>query len=290
MKNLAIYIFFLTSTIAYGQLYEEKIAKKACQCISKEIATDNLDELMRKCIISSQIDVDSNDPSEKENRQFTVEGIRKIYNNVSTLLVEKCPALRTKVSEQKKLKYYKVSKNQKANEYFDKANEFRDKNQFEFAIEHYIKAIQEDKEFVMAYDLLGMAYRMNNDLDNAIKTYNNSLQIFPEGDFSLLNIAAAYSIKENDTEARKYYDKLIGFYPENAEGYYGSGRTNLILGNNEIALRNTLYSVILFSNQNSDKISDAKTLLGFIHSKMKKDNELEKFNQITKEFNIQFKE
>lgn len=290
MKNLTIYIFFLTSAIAYGQLYEEKIAKKACQCISKEITTDNLEEIMRKCIISSQIDVDSNDPSEKENRQFTVEGIRKTYNNVSTLLVEKCPALRTKVSEQKKLKYYKVSKNQKANEYFDKANEFRDKNQFEFAIEHYFKAIQEDKEFVMAYDLLGMAYRMNNDLDNAIKTYNNSLQIFPEGDFSLLNIAAAYSIKENDTEARKYYDKLIGFYPENAEGYYGSGRTNLILGNNEIALRNTLSSVILFSNQNSDKISDAKTLLGFIHAKMKKDNELEKFNQITKAFNIQFKE
>ncbi len=288
MNKLILSILLLISVLSYGQTYEEKIATKSCECISKDSETDNLDELLKKCIVSSKIEVENNDPSEKENRQFTVEGIRKTFSDVSKLVIEKCPALRTKVSEQKKLKYYKLSDNQKANEYFDKGNQFRDKKQFELAIEQYKKSIKKDKEFVMAYDHLGIAYRMNNDLDNAIKTYKKSLEIFPEGDFSLLNIAAAYSMKENGSEAQKYYDKLINFYPESPEGYYGSGKTNLILGNNEIALRNTLIAMILYYNQNSNKISDAETLLGFVQAKMKEDNELEKFNQITKEFNVEF--
>jgi tetratricopeptide (TPR) repeat protein len=290
MNKLILSIFLLISVISYGQTYEEKIAAKSCECISKDSETDNLDELLKKCIVSSTIEVENNDPSEKDNRQFTVEGIRKTFSDVSKLVIEKCPALRTKVSEQKKMKYYKLSDNQKANEYFDKGNQFLDKEQFELAIEQYKKSIKKDKKFVMAYDNLGIAYRMNNDLNNAIKTYKKSLKIFPEGDFSLLNIAAAYSMKKNESEAQKYYDKLIKFYPENPEGYYGSGKTNLILGNNEIALRNTLIAIILYHNQNSNKISDAETLLGFIQAKMKEDNELEKFKQITKEFNVEFEE
>tara|TARA_R110000751_G_scaffold307700_1_gene430650 strand:+ start:504 stop:932 length:429 start_codon:yes stop_codon:yes gene_type:complete len=142
----------------------------------------------------------------------------------------------------------------------------------------------------MAYDHLGVTYRMKNDLNNAIKTYTKSLEIFPEGDFSLLNIAAIYSMKENEKEAQKFYQNLINFYPENPEGYYGNGKTNLILGNNEIALKNTLQSIILYNSQNSNKISDAENLLGFVQAKMKEDNELDKFKKITKEYNVEFKE
>ncbi len=290
MNKLITLVFLFISIIAFGQTYEEKIAKKSCECISKDYETDNLNDLLKKCIISSKIDVESNDTSEKDNRQFTVEGIRKTFSNVSKLVIENCPSLRTKVSEQKKQEFYKLSDNQKANKYFEKGNQLRDKKQFELAIEQYEKAIKKDTEFVMAYDHLGVAYRMKNDLNNAIKTYKKSLEIFPEGDFSLLNIAAIYSMKKNETEAKKFYQNLINFYPENPEGYYGNGKTNLILGNNEIALKNTLQSIILYNNQNSNKISDAENLLGFVQAKMKEDNELDKFNKITKEYNVEFKE
>ena len=83
---------------------------------------------------------------------------------------------------------------------------------------------------------------------------------------------------------------MINYYPENPEGYYGAGKTNLILGNNEISLRNTLSYIILYSNQKSNKISDAETLLSFVAAKMKESNETEKFNQIVKEHSISFKE
>ena len=290
MNKIIILTFLLISSLSYGQSYEEKIAEKSCDCISKEAETDNLDELLKKCIISSKIEVENNDPSEKDNRQFTVEGIRKTFSDVSKLVIEKCPAIRTKVSEKKKQEFYRLSDNPKANDYFQKGNQFRDRNQFKLAIEQYEKAIKKDKEFVMAYDHLGVAYRMNNNLDNAIKTYKKSLEIFPEGDFALLNIAAAYSMKKNEVESQKYYENLINFYPENPEGYYGSGKTNLILDKNEIALRNTLIAMILYDKQSSTKISDAETLLGFVHAKMKQENELEKFNQILKEYNVEFKE
>ncbi|TYB69027.1 tetratricopeptide repeat protein [Bizionia saleffrena] len=289
MNKLIILVFLFISISTFGQTYEEKIAEKSCECISEDSETDNLNDLLKKCIISSKIEIENNDPSEKENRQFTVEGIRKTFSNVSKLVIENCLAIRTKVSEQKKQEFYRLSDNQKANEYFEKGNQLRDKKQVELAIEQYEKAIKKDKEFVMAYDHLGVSYRMTNDLDNAIKTYKKSLEIFPEGDFSLLNIAAAYSMKKNESEAQKYYENLIDFYPENPEGYYGSGKTNLILGNNEIALRNALIAMILYDNQNSNKISDAETLLGFVNAKMKEENELEKFDQILKEYNVEFK-
>ncbi|MFB9053587.1 tetratricopeptide repeat protein [Formosa undariae] len=290
MNKLTTLVFLFISTILFGQTYEEKIAEKSCECISEDSETVNLNDLLKKCIISSKIEVESNDSNDKDNSQFTVEGIRKIFSDVSNLVIEKCPALRTKVSEQKKQEFYRLSENQKANAYFEKGNQLRDKKQFELAIDQYEKAIKKDMEFVMAYDHLGVSYRMNNDLDNAIKTYKKSLEIFPEGDFALLNIAAAYSIKKNELEAQKHYENLIKFYPENPEGYYGSGKTNLILGNNEIALRNTLIAMILYDNQNLKKISDAETLLSFVHTKMKEENDLEKFNRILKEYNVEFKE
>ena len=288
MNKLIFLVSLLTSTLSFGQSYEEKIAQKTCECISEDFETDNLDELLKRCIISSKIYVESNDPKEKGNSKFTVEGIRKTFRDVSKLVIEKCPVIRTKVSEQKKLIFYKRSDNKKSNKYFKQGNKFRNKNQLTLAIEQYKKSIEKDKEFVMAYDYLGVVYRMNKDFDNAIKTYNKSLAIFPEGDFGLLNIAAVYSILKNEIEARKHYNKLINFYPENPEGYYGSGKANLIIGNNEIALRNTLTALIIYKDLNSNKLQDAETLLGFVHSKMKQENQLEKFNQITKEFNIDF--
>lgn len=290
MNKITILTFLLISFLSFGQSYEEQIAEKSCNCISKDTETDNLDELLQKCIVSSKIEVENNDQSAKDNRKFTAEGIRKTFSDVSKLIIRKCPALRTKVSEKKKQEFYRISDNQKANEFFQKGNQFKDKNQFKLAIKQYKKAIKKDKEFVMAYDHLGVAYRMNNDLENAIKTYKNSLEIFPQGDFALLNIAAAYSMNQNEAKSQKYYEKLINFYPESPEGYYGSGKTNLILGNNEIALRNTLIAMILYDKQSSTKISDAETVLSYIYAKMKQENGLEKFNQIMKEYNVKVKE
>lgn len=287
MSKLFFPLFLFISIIGFGQTYEEKIANKSCKCISNNSKTTDINELLKDCIVSSKIDVEHNDPNEKEKRRFTVEGIRKTFRDVSKIVVESCPALRTKVSEQEKSNFYRLSDNEKANNYFAKGNQFQDKNQFLSAIEQYKKAIKKDREFVFAYDHLGVAYRMTDDLDNAIKTYKKSLEIFPEGDFALQNIAVAYSKKENDLEANKYYNKLINYYPENPEGYYGCGKTNLILGNNEIALRNILTAIILYKNQNSKELSDAETLLGFVHSRMEEEDQLKKFNQILSEYNVE---
>src|SRR5690606_3061712 len=110
------------------------------------------------------------------------------------------------------------------------------------------------------------------------------------GRFCLIKYCCGIFNEKNEAESQKYYENLINFYPENPEGYYGSGKTNLILNNNEIALRNTLIAMILYDKQSSTKISDAETLLGLVHAKMKQENELEKFNQILKEYNVEFKE
>ncbi len=289
MYKLILFIFLFTYSFSYGQSYEEKIAEKSCDCISQDSEeTDNLENLLKNCIISSKIEVDTNDPSDTDNKKFTVEGIQKNFSDVSKLVIENCPSLRTKVSEKKKQEFYRLSDNQKANELFTNGNHFKDNNEFELAIKEYQKALNQDKEFVMAYDHLGVAYRLNNDLYNAIKTYKQSLKLFPEGDFALQNIAVAYSMQKNESEAQKYYEHLIHFYPENPEGYYGSGKTNLVLKNYEIALRNTLISIILYHKQSSMKITDAETLLSVIYSKMKQENELEKFNQILNEYNVEF--
>ena len=166
------------------------MASAACECISKESQYEELDELLKSCVISAKIEIEDQFPDEISSDMFTVEGVRQAIYDISKLVVSSCPNIATKLSQQKKDLHYTLSDNGKANEHYHKGNQYRVNKQYNLAIEQYKRAIKKDDLFVLAYDQLGLTYRQSGDLDKAISTYKQSLRIFPEGDFSLTNLAA----------------------------------------------------------------------------------------------------
>ena len=55
MNKRFLFIFLLISIFSFGQSYEEKIAEKSCHCISKDTKTDDLNALIKKCIILAHV-------------------------------------------------------------------------------------------------------------------------------------------------------------------------------------------------------------------------------------------
>ncbi|WP_299150226.1 tetratricopeptide repeat protein [uncultured Dokdonia sp.] len=285
-KICSLITILLVSISTYGQTYEELIAAKSCDCIAELELMPDLKQSLIKCITSSKSEIHANDKDQVYERPSTVEGIRKNFKDVSDLVIQNCPSLRTKVMEQKKSKFYVLSPKSQANAFFKRGNEFKEQNDYQSAEKEYKKAIKKDKYFVLAHDHLGVSYRFQKKFDEAIDSYEKSLDLFPEGDFALLNIAAVYSLKENDKKAIEYYLDLANFYPENPEGYYGIGKSNLLLGDNESALKNALTALILYKNQKSDKITDSEKLIELVRMKMERDGEMELFDKIMKEFGV----
>lgn len=65
-----------------------------------------------------------------------------------------------------------------------------------------------DNNFVYAIDHIAVCYRRLGEYKTAIKYYNKSLDIFPEGDIAIMNIAATYSFIKDDNNSIKTIDCL----------------------------------------------------------------------------------
>ncbi|WP_422080261.1 hypothetical protein [Ulvibacterium sp.] len=106
MKNF-FYLFFFFSWSAFGQevtnqteiqerSYHDKIAEKACNCISELEIINDVKEALTTCIISSTNKVHEEDVENKYSRDFTVEGIRSHHKKVRNLLIKNCSIVSTK--------------------------------------------------------------------------------------------------------------------------------------------------------------------------------------------------
>lgn len=87
MKRLFILLIVVIATNAYGQSFEEKIATLACECLKKQENID--DEVYRKCISNSMVEVTSNNPDDF-SKIGTVEGIQGIFLKVDAILSKTC--------------------------------------------------------------------------------------------------------------------------------------------------------------------------------------------------------
>lgn len=76
--------------------YRDKIAEKACKCLSELEIIDNVKEALTTCIISSTNKVHEEDVEDNYSRDFTVEGIRSHHKKVRDLLIKNCSIVMTK--------------------------------------------------------------------------------------------------------------------------------------------------------------------------------------------------
>lgn len=70
--------------------YEDKIAEKACLCLSKLDTITDARQAIIDCNIQAKNEVHQEDVDGKYKRDYTVEGIRRLNKTVTDLLIENC--------------------------------------------------------------------------------------------------------------------------------------------------------------------------------------------------------
>ena len=118
---------------------------------------------------------------------------------------------------------YKISKSEKANEYYDEATflsltaselEINGKKEdaikiYKKAIDRFKKALLIDSLFTDALDNMALCYRRINEVDNAIFYYKKSLKIMPNNRMALNNLGTAYIAKGDFNNAIETYTSLL---------------------------------------------------------------------------------
>lgn len=284
-KIVFLFITIASYSYSYSQSLEEQIALKACDCLNKSKEIN--DEIYRNCISASMSEVVLMSKNKNVRESInTVEGIQSMFLKTNEVLMKSCNKLISEKPASKSDIFYSDSKIESAQNAYIIAKDFMNDKKYRIAIENLQISLKKDPKFVLAYDDIAMCYRQLNDYDNAVKYYKKSLEIFPEGDFALMNIGVVYSLKEDYKTAITYYEKLIEYQPNNAEGYFGAGKSYLQINNDEKALDGILKAHRIYSETQSDYIKDTEMLMGAIYQKMKADNKEDVFKRIAKENNI----
>src|SRR5690606_34665295 len=208
MKKLySLLLSILSFIVSNAQTFEEKISEKSCECIKNLKKINN------------------------------VEGVNSTFKKVDSIIKKTCNVIINSI-ENKKEKFYSDSKNETAYSFFLTSTDMLQQENYDIAIEGFLIAIDLDKNYVKAYDHLAICYRKKNQLDKAIKYYKKSLKKIKEDDITIMNIRVIYRIMEDYKESIKYYSKLVDYYPNNAEGYFGLSQNYLMLNDEEKALDN----------------------------------------------------
>lgn len=232
-------------------------------------------------MVKKQVNLNFN--TDKDSKQYT-----ESYNEIERYMMKNCPSLK-KMMKVAESNVEKISKNDEALDFYDKAIAASKKEDWIEAIKNYENAVKKDPSFVYAWDNLGICYRRIGEYDKAISAYKKSLKIDPKGKMPLQNIPVAYIHKKEYQKAIDAYLELDKVYPGDPEVYYGIGHTYFSsLKNDEKALDYICKAYRIYNNQKSPYRTDAESVMSSIHKNMKEKGKIETFNNILKKNNIQF--
>ena len=152
------------------------------------------------------------------------------------------------------------------------------------AIETFEKAVEIEERGEIYYNI-GVCYYEENNLDDAIKYYEKSIELLPDFVSSYINLAVCYSRKFRIEEGMKYAKKAIEINPHMYEPYATLGSCYRELGQYEDAVENykkclelddenyeALYGIFmslftLSNKENSDKVDKYKKEVEFYSKK-----------------------
>jgi len=174
------------------------------------------------------------------------------------------------------------TKSDKAREYYNKASDYFDQNNFKKAVELNKLAIAADTNYIDAYDNLGLAYRKLNLLDSAEYYYKYSFEKNPTNTTPLQNLAVIAELRNNFQQAKLLYLMITSMEPENPEGFFGMARMHLTLGENEEALKSGQMAEKLYEKINSPYIGDCYYILCITHLQLKNMDLAKKYLTLTK--------
>ena len=212
------------------------------------------------------------------------------YEKIERELIDNCKALNILLNNAKPSSTNSYSDNGKAMEYYNQGYKIYNTGDFKKAIELYSKAVDEDKDFAFAWDMLGVSHRRLNNYKEAIKAYKKSLKIDPYGKMPLQNLPIVYRLEEDYSKAVKAYRALIELYPDDPEGYFGLSQCGLILKDYELAADNIFPAYKMYAKVNSPYKQDAEAVLSSVYQGMKENGNLDKFREYAAKYEITLNE
>jgi tetratricopeptide (TPR) repeat protein len=319
-KQLTILITIFICSFSFAQKEKDKlpssekilkeISEKACKCIdsingynkakdavNKEISScidkNVLVYSMTKTFAKTSADIESGKIKDKKvnvtiNSNPESDDYKQAYYEIETALMDNCTSLKELISAAE-TNHDLVSKDPVALDFYNKAIEASEKEDWKEAIKNYEQAVKKDPKFIYAWDNLGICYRRTGEYDKALEAYRNSLKIDPKGKMPLQNIALTYVYKKEYQKAINAYLDFDKVHPNDAEVYYGIGQIYYDhLKDNEKALDYMSKAYNIYTEQKSPYRTDAETIIGYIYKKMKNEGKTDKFKEILKNNKIRF--
>ena len=129
-KTFILLFNLLIFSTLQGQTLSEKIAIDACKYLDSINDINILQDSIRGSITKSMTNVTMQGSIEERKQITTVEGIRGTIKKAYDILPSYCYNVRRLVIENKKTKFYGLSSNFEANNYFDRGNEYLESKKF----------------------------------------------------------------------------------------------------------------------------------------------------------------
>jgi len=85
---------------------------------------------------------------------------------------------------------------------------------FNDAIRSYKKAVFIDKRNVMAWDMLGYAYKSNGNLEKSIYAYHQAIKADPKDKSANFSLGVILASEKEYKEAVPYFEQIIAFGPD----------------------------------------------------------------------------
>lgn len=244
----------------------------------------SVDELSKNAPeVNGKKQVNLNFNTDKDSKQYT-----ESYNEIERYMMKNCPSIKKTVNVAES-KIEKVTKNEEALEFYQKALNASEKEDWAEAIKNYEKAVKKDPSYTYAWDNLGVCYRRAGEYDKALDAYKKSLKVDPKGKMPLQNIPVIYIYKKEYQKAIDAYLELDKVYPGDPEVYYGIGNIYFSgIKDDEKALDYICKAYRIYTNQKSPYRTDAESIISSIYKSMKEKGQAEKFEGILKKNNIEF--
>ena len=168
-KSVTLFVLFV-GLLSYSQTFEQAAAEKSCECIKK--LTNLTDESYRNCISTSMSEsLMIGNSKENLEKIGTVDGIKSTLVKIDAIVQSICKVDRSAELEEKQNSFYSYSKNTAATNFYKTGKDFMEKENFKAAIENFEKAVQNDKNFVLALDDMAASHRRLENFDEAIAYY-----------------------------------------------------------------------------------------------------------------------
>jgi tetratricopeptide (TPR) repeat protein len=183
-----------------------------------------------------------------------------------------------------------TSASEKANEYFSKATKCYKNKDYATSVRLYKLCIAIDSNAITAYTNLALDYQLMDVPDSAIHYYAIAFRKDPTADklMEMADVEESRHFLDADDQkyflkwALYYYGKIIELDKDNPEGYYGSARMMLTLGDYDDALSNALTAERLYKQMNSSYIGDCHYILSVISYKKNNISDAKKYFALCK--------